>query len=89
MRLGTRIFLCYVAILVICFSFPIKWTLDNLRIRYLEGVEDSLADQANILASWVGVQMEDKNFKTSELVEVFKGVNSRLLSAKIYSMLKT
>ena len=89
MRLGTRIFLCYVAILVICFSFPIKWTLDNLRIRYLEGVEDSLADQANILASWVGVQMENGNFKTAELVEVFKDVNSRLLSAKIYSMLKT
>ncbi|MFZ2633966.1 MAG: two-component system sensor histidine kinase CreC [Desulfosalsimonadaceae bacterium] len=89
MRLGTRIFLCYVAILVICFSFPIKWTLDNLRIRYLEGVEDSLSDQANILASWVGVQMENGNLKTGELVAVFKDVNSRQLSARIYSMLKT
>ncbi|RJP83913.1 MAG: two-component system sensor histidine kinase CreC [Desulfobacteraceae bacterium] len=89
MRLGTRIFLCYVAILIICFSFPIKWTLDNLRIRYLEGVEDSLSDQANILASWVGVQMENGNFRTAELVEVFKDVNNRKLSARIYSMLKT
>jgi two-component system sensor histidine kinase CreC len=38
MRLGTRIFFCYLVIFVICFSYPLNWVLDNLRARYLEGV---------------------------------------------------
>jgi hypothetical protein len=32
--------------------------LDHLRIRYLEGVEDPLVDQANILAAIAGNEME-------------------------------
>ena len=51
MKLGLRIFICYFAIFIICFFFPINWVVENLRVRYLEGVEDPLVDQANILAS--------------------------------------
>ena len=40
MKLGTRIFFCYLLIFVVCFYYPINWIRDTLRTRYLEGVED-------------------------------------------------
>ena len=62
MKLGLRIFGCYLIIFLLCFSYPIAWVLDNLRVRYLEGVEDPLADQANMLAEIIGQQMADGTF---------------------------
>ncbi len=88
MRLGTRIFLCYVAIFAVCFCYPVKWTLDNLRIRYLEGMEDSLVDQANILAGIIGREMEAGSFNYKSLGAVFQGMKKRSLSARIYSVTK-
>jgi two-component system sensor histidine kinase CreC len=89
MRFGTRIFIYYVVIFIVCFSYPISWILDNLRIRYLEGVEDPLVDQANILAAIVGYQMEVHKFKPDELSKIFNNAYSRTLSAKIYGFQKT
>lgn len=89
MRLATRIFLCYAAIFVVCLSYPVIWTLDSIRTRYLEGVEDAMVDQANILASWVGVQMETGRFRPEELASLFDEVRQRPLSARIYSFTKT
>jgi two-component system sensor histidine kinase CreC len=88
-KLGTRIFLCYTLIFLLCFYYPIDWMLDNLRTRYLEGVEDPLVDQANILASIVGTEMEAGRFRPDELSAAFSNVYSRPLSARIYSFLKT
>lgn len=88
MRFGTRIFLCYVAIFSVCFAYPVKWTLDNLRTRYLEGVEDPLADQANILAEWVGARMVSGKFDPDDLREIFGAVKDRRLSAPIYDIVK-
>ena len=42
MKLGLRIFACYLVIFCICFAYPVWWVLDSLRTRYLEGVEDPL-----------------------------------------------
>ena len=84
MKLGLRIFLCYFIIFAVCFYFPTSWILKNLRIRYLEGVEDPLVDQANILASIAGQEMEDGSFDAEKWEKIFRDVNSRVLSAKIY-----
>ncbi len=84
MKLGIRIFICYFTIFTFCFLYPIDWVLDHLRIRYLEGVEDPLVDQANILASMVGYDIETGSFDTSKLTRVFKDANSRKISARIY-----
>ena len=89
MKLGTRIFFSYLIIFVLCFSYPINWILDNLRTRYLEGVEEPLVDQANILASMVGREMEGKRFDAEKWHRVFSTVASRPLSARIYSLVKT
>jgi len=89
MKLGLRIFLGYLVIFGVCFYYPIDWVMDTLRSRYLEGVEDPLVDQANILATVVGVEMEDAQFDRDKLYEIFQRVYQRSLSAKIYKLLKT
>jgi two-component system sensor histidine kinase CreC len=60
-----------------------------LRTRYLEGVEDPLVDQANILASIAGHDMETGNFDPDRWEKIFKEVYSRSLSAQIYEFNKT
>ncbi len=89
MKLGTRIFFCYLIIFVLCFSYPINWILDNLRARYLEGVEEPLVDQANILAAMVSSEMEAGRFDPANWHQVLDKAGSRPLSARIYNLLKT
>jgi two-component system sensor histidine kinase CreC len=89
MRLGTRIFFCYLVIFVVCFSYPINWVLDNLRARYLEGVEEPLVDQANILAAMVGDEMQNNRFDPERWYQALVHARSRSLSAKIYHLVKT
>ncbi|NNL76028.1 MAG: two-component system sensor histidine kinase CreC [Desulfobacterales bacterium] len=89
MKLGTRIFFCYLIIFILCFSYPINWILDNLRTRYLEGVEEPLVDQANILAAMVGREMEAGQFNPETWHLTVDYARSRSFSAKIYHLVKT
>jgi two-component system sensor histidine kinase CreC len=88
MKLGLRIFGCYLLIFLFCFSYPIFWVLDNIRTRYLEGIEDPLVDQANILAEVVGEKMSTGEFKPAEFWEIFQRVYARELKSRIYSIKK-
>jgi len=88
MKLGTRIFFSYLIIFVLCFSYPINWILENQRTRYLEGVEEPLVDQANILAALVGYEMETDQFDPEKWHQAFTKALSRPLSARIYSLVK-
>jgi two-component system sensor histidine kinase CreC len=89
MKLGSRIFFCYLIIFVICFSYPINWILDNLRTRYLEGVEEPLVDQANILAAVVGHEMQAGGFEPEKWYSALDNASSRSFSARIYQLVKT
>jgi two-component system sensor histidine kinase CreC len=89
MKLGVRIFGCYLIIFCICFAYPVGWTLDTLRTRYLEGVEDPLVDQANVLAQMVGRMMEQGRFSPDDLYQIFQGIYARELDARIYHLAKT
>ncbi len=88
MKLGIRIFLCYFLIFIGCFYYPIDWILDNLRVRYLEGVEDPLVDQANILAAIVGHKWETDKFDLEMMYSVFENIYSRSMTAPIYKFVK-
>lgn len=88
MKLGIRIFICYFTIFVICFFFPINWVVENLRVRYLEGVEDPLVDQANILASIVGQELEEGQFDIYRWEGIFANIKSREISARIFQFEK-
>jgi two-component system, OmpR family, sensor histidine kinase CreC len=63
--------------------------LDNLRPRYLEGVEDPLADQANILSEIIGAEIEAGFFNPERLFAVFEKAYARTLTARIYNFEKT
>ncbi|MEJ2037990.1 MAG: sensor histidine kinase [Desulfosarcinaceae bacterium] len=89
MRLGLRIFGCYLVIFLVCFSYPIGWVMDTLRIRYLEGVEDPLVDQANILAGTLGEQLLGGGLKTADLRQAFSRIYARNPDARIYQLTKT
>ena len=89
MKLGARIFFCYILIFAVCFYYPIHWVVKNLRIRYLESVEDPLVDQANILAGIVSLEMETDRFDPEKLYTAFETVHNHSLSAGIYDMVKT
>ncbi len=89
MKLGARIFFCYILIFTVCFYYPIHWVVKNLRIRYLESVEDPLVDQANILAGIVSLEMETDRFDPEKLYTAFETVHNRSLSVGIYDMVKT
>ncbi len=89
MKLGTRIFIAYLLIFIICFYYPVDRMLKDLRTRYVEGVEDPLVDQANILAGIVAVEMERKQFDPEKFYKAFDQICSQPLSARIYDFLKT
>ena len=88
MKLGAKIFFCYLAIFAACFYYPIDWVLETLRTRYLEGVEDPLVDQANILAELTGMEMQTGRFEPERLYTLFQRVYARNLSANIYDLEK-
>jgi two-component system, OmpR family, sensor histidine kinase CreC len=88
MKLGLRIFGCYLVIFCICFAFPVGWVLDSLRTRYLEGVEDPLVDQAHILAGVVGQMMAADRFDAKAFYRTFESIYERPLNIGIYHLTK-
>ncbi len=88
MKLGTRIFVCCFLIFAACFYYPIDWIRDNIRIRYLEGVEDPLVDQANLLAETAGLEMEQGVFSPEQWYAIFENTADRPLSVNIYKLTK-
>jgi two-component system sensor histidine kinase CreC len=87
-KLGLRIFICYLLIFAVCFSSPFNWVLDTLRVRYLEGVEDPLVDQASILAAMAGMEMENGTFSPERWHRIFDRVQEQPVSARIYKLMK-
>ncbi len=88
MRLGGLLFLAYLLIFALCFSYPVARFAKSLRTHYLESVEEPLVDQANILAELVGRAMETAGFSPDDWYEVFNRAYARTLSARIYEMKK-
>ena len=51
MKLGTKIFCTTLALISLSLYYPVNQFIGTLRTRYLKGIEDSLVDQAYILAA--------------------------------------
>ena len=88
MRLGAVVFVAYVAILALCFSYPLARIGSGLLTAYLESVEEPLVDTANILAAIVGRAAERDNLDPEEFYRVFSEVRGREVAAQIYEMRK-
>lgn len=88
MNIGVRIFFACLAISFLCLLYPLYRLTDTIGSHYREGVEDSLADQANILASLVEVEVERQQFSEKNWRLVFDRVYKRELAARIYNLHK-
>lgn len=89
MKLASRIFFAYLLVSVICFSYPVSRFVRDVRMFFLESVEDALADHATLLAHTVGTQMEANRFNAEDLYLAFDKTHSRPLAARIYHFTKT
>lgn len=88
MKLGARIFLAYLLLFSLCLAYPLNWIADTLGARYREGVEDSLVDQANILAAFVEEEMRQQRFAPEQWQAAFARIHGRELAARIYTLSK-
>lgn len=89
MKLGARIFLSYVLLTAVCFSYPLSRFFGELRTLFVENVEEVLVDQAHILAALIGTSMEAGHFKAGDLDRAFASVRGRTFTARIYDFTKT
>jgi len=88
MKLGVILFLAYVLILALCFSYPLEQIGNRVRVAYLESAEEPLVDTANILAALVGQETERGDFTADQFYRVFEDVRGRKVAAQIYEMRK-
>ncbi|MGH9869809.1 MAG: two-component system sensor histidine kinase CreC [Candidatus Polarisedimenticolia bacterium] len=86
MRLAGALFLAWLAIFALCLSYPMAHLASTLQARYLEGIEEPLVDQANILAVLVGREMAEGRFDPAKLRGLFEEVYGRPLGARIYEV---
>jgi two-component system sensor histidine kinase CreC len=89
MKLGTRIFVCYLVIFAACFYYPIHWMIGSLDVRYRESVEEIMVDHATILAAQVAGQMQSGRFDPDQLRGVFHRAQLQSLDVQIYDLHKT
>lgn len=89
MRLGTVLFLAFVGIFLLCFSYPVAQIAGGLRLAYLQSAEEPLVDEANLLASFIANARRGDALDTDALERVFADVYGRRLSAAIYDTLKS
>ncbi|MBU1171266.1 MAG: two-component system sensor histidine kinase CreC [Proteobacteria bacterium] len=89
MKLAVKILFAIFLITSAGFYYLTYGMLENIRIRYLEGVEETLVDQSRILASFVSEDMQTGKFSPENLHTVFDHAYHQLFKSKIYNLEKT
>ncbi len=88
MKIGSKIFLSYLIIIGVGFFYLTNIVIKNIAARYLEGVEESLVDEARILASFASFEFEKKRSTIDNFHKVFDNVYKQKFSARIYKLSK-
>lgn len=88
MSIRLRLILGFLILNGFFFYYLTDWVRSELRPRYLEGIEDSLIDFANVLAAMVGNYQQQTGDPTSFLQRSFDNAYKKKFAAKIYDVLK-
>src|SRR4051812_2543452 len=89
MTIRTRIFLVYLLLVGGGFFYLVAWILEGVRPRYLESMEESLVDAANLLAGVVETHaVADAKIEPAILRRSFDSAYGRTFDASIYSIQK-
>ncbi len=89
MSLRLRLLLVLLAIYCAGGYFIARWTLDQIRPRYLESMEESLVDVAVVLASQLEQNTAPAGPEVEGLRTAFAGAQRREFEALIFSLHKT
>ena len=84
MNLRSRITVGYVLLVVSSFSLIIYLILRDVRPRYLEAVEESTVDTAELLAAVISQQAVNGEIRSQNVDEAMKAISKRSFMAKIY-----
>src|SRR5262249_26295813 len=87
-KLGVLLFAAYLAIVGLCFAYPLTVIGDRMRTVYLESAEEPLVDAANVLAELLGQQAERGALDVDALYALFDRVAARAPNAQIYEITK-
>lgn len=88
MSLRIRIILTYALLVVSSFSFLIYLIMNDVRPRYLEAVEESLVDTAELLAAFLSQQSADGVPELGNIALTMQALSERRFSARIYAIQK-
>ncbi len=89
MKVKTQILLGYIVFYVVVFYGLVDLTINEIRPRYLETVEESLNDTANILALQLESNLVKGKLNFKSLESVFPKIIDKKISAQIYGLKKT
>lgn len=88
MSLRVRIILVYVLLMAASFSCVIWMILKDVRPRYLEAVEESTVDIAELLAASLAQQISGNTLRLEAVDAMMAALAERSFSARIYSLTK-
>lgn len=89
MSLRVRLLLVLLAIYCAGGYFIARWTLNQVRPRYLESMEETLVDTAVLLAAQLETRATAAGTDVTGLREAFAGAQRREFEARIFSLRKT
>ncbi|PTY08751.1 two-component system sensor histidine kinase CreC [Opitutaceae bacterium EW11] len=90
MTIRTRIFLVYLVLVGGGLAYLVSWILEGVRPRYLESMEESLVDAANIVASMLEADaVVAGGLDPARLHTLLDAAYRRRLDARVYSIQKT
>lgn len=89
MSLRVRLLLVLLAIYCVGGYFIARWTLDQVRPRYLESMEETLVDTSVLLAAHLEAQVTAAGPDVTALRSAFAGAQRREFEARIFSLRKT
>ena len=88
MSLRVRIILVYVLLMAASFSCVIWMILKDVRPRYLEAVEESTVDIAELLAASLTQHISGNELRLDSVDAMMAALSERSFSARIYSLTK-
>ncbi|MEK7719628.1 MAG: HAMP domain-containing protein, partial [Bacteroidota bacterium] len=89
MNIRTRIFIGILIVIVVGFSFFLRWIIDDLEPKYRKATEEPLVDSSRILASAVSATATNGNINAATFRRIFEDFSvRRQLYAKIYDYIK-
>jgi two-component system, OmpR family, sensor histidine kinase CreC len=89
MSIRLQIIAGFLLIVAAGFYYLTNWVIDDLRPHYLKSMEESLVDQATLLAAWVSAEADKGTLPPADLRPVFDAAVRRRFSARIYDVVKT